>query len=356
MTTLHIFSNRHIKTQVPAIKSGDFIYLQNSLSRKRWSLLFGYNNINENALGVTYVTQQEFFEMKETKDNMTYKFDAIEGNPPFSKNNKGKGGTSIYQDFAIKAMKLATVVTFVTPGTFENGDKFAKMREAMDDKGVQEITPISLDTFKDANIVRPCYWTVGVGNKKVHDFFTTPAKELFRKITDNTESFIIRSGRGDVSTSGVDTISLTQTKSHPHVYVDRVRKTGPLHVYCDDTINMGLSSPMLVFAQRGGMTPKIFFEKTASSYSQNVMAIQVKNETEFNHLRTLFQTNIYKFMLLQLSGGKTTTKAGFPAAFTKGKIEKLPALDLSIKWNDSMLKDKFDLSDAEMNIIKDEIS
>jgi hypothetical protein len=40
MTTLHAFSNRHIKNEVKNIKNGDWVYLENSLSKKRWSLFF----------------------------------------------------------------------------------------------------------------------------------------------------------------------------------------------------------------------------------------------------------------------------------------------------------------------------
>lgn len=356
LPTLHTFSNRHIMKQVKNIKSGDYIFLENQFSKKRWSLMFKYNNINEADLNITYITNEEYFNLQEPQDDEDFMFDAVVGNPPFSKNNKGKGGTSIYQEFSVKAMKLAPTVAFVTPGSFENGDKFKEMRDMMDANGVQEITPIPLETFGNANIVRPCYWVVGNGDKTVNDFFTTPVKELFKKITENTKSYTVQSGRGDVSTSGTENLSFEKTETHPHVYVDRVKKEGPMHVYCNSKINMGIDSPLMVFAQRGGLSPKMFYEDTATSYSQNVIGIRVKNKTEFDNLKTLMETDIYKFMLLQLSGGKVTTKAGFPGAFTKGKIENLPALDLNVVWTDTMLEQKFNITTEEMDIIKEEIS
>jgi hypothetical protein len=82
MTTLHIFSNRHIDAEVTNIKKGDWIYLENSLSRKRWSLFFKYINIDENTLNVTYVTQEEYFKLKGTKDNMKYPFDTSKSLAP----------------------------------------------------------------------------------------------------------------------------------------------------------------------------------------------------------------------------------------------------------------------------------
>ena len=353
MTTLHVFSNRHIKNEAKNIQPGDYVFLENQLSRKRWSLMFKYFGINEDDMNITYLTEKEYFNLPEGNKFM---FDAVVGNPPFSKNNKGKGGTSIYQEFSVKAMKLAPTVAFVTPGSFEDGDKFEEMRNMMDEKGVKEITSIPLETFGNANIVRPCYWIVGNGNKTVNDFFTTPVKELFKKLTEGTDSFIVQSGRGDVSTSGTENLSFEQTDTHPHVYVDRVKKEGPMHVYCNDKINMGLTSSLMVFAQRGGLEPKMFYENTATSYSQNVIGIQIKDETEFDNLKTLMQTNVYKFMLLQLSGGKVTTKAGFPGAFTKGKIEKLPALDLKVSWTDNMLQKKLNITNEEMKIIEEELS
>lgn len=356
MTTLHVYSNRHIKNQVKSVAKGDWVYLENGMSRKRWSRYFSVNNINEDVLNITYITHEEFFELKTDNNNKKYMFDVGLGNPPYSKNNKGKGGTSVYQEHAVKAMELCETVNFTTPGAFDEGPKFEKMRNMMNKRGLINIDFIPVDTY-DANVFRPCKWLVGPsGDKTVEEFFSTPEKELFNKIIDGTESFVSKSGKGDVSTSGTENISIEQTFTHSNVYVDRVKKDGPVHVYCNEKINMKIESPLMVFAQRGGLEPKMFYEDTATSYSQNVIAIQVKNKNEYDNLEILLKTNVYKFLLLQLSGGKTTTKAGFPSAFTKGKIDKLPKLDLSIVWTDEMLKDEFNLNENDMSFILDQIS
>jgi len=136
MTTLHVFSNRHISAEVNNIKKGDWIYLENSLSKKRWTLFFKYNNIDETKLGVTYLTQAEFFKLKGTTNNMKYPFDVVVGNPPFNDDQNQKANTGNYVsaskklhlEFINKSLELAKQVVMVAPvrGWFvgKNKDKY----------------------------------------------------------------------------------------------------------------------------------------------------------------------------------------------------------------------------------------
>lgn len=136
MTTLHVFSNRHIKTEVTNIKKGDWIYLENSLSKKRWLLFFKYNRIDETKLGVTYITQDELFKLKGTTNNMKYPFDVVVGNPPFNDDQNQKANTGNYVsaskklhlEFINKSLELAKQVVMVAPvrGWFvgKNKDKY----------------------------------------------------------------------------------------------------------------------------------------------------------------------------------------------------------------------------------------
>jgi hypothetical protein len=123
MTTLHVFSNWHIGAEASNIKTGDWIYLENLLSKKRWSLFFKYYNIDESKLNITYVTQEEYFKLKGTKDNMKYPFDQVVGNPPFNDDQNLKANIGNYVsaskklhlEFINKSLELAPAVTMVAP-------------------------------------------------------------------------------------------------------------------------------------------------------------------------------------------------------------------------------------------------
>lgn len=116
MTTLHVFSNRHIKNQVHTIEKGDWVFLENALSRKRWSLMFKYHNIDEDKLDITYITREEYFKLNQ-------KIDVIVGNPPFNDDQNQKANTGNYVsaskklhiDFIDKALEIANKVTMVAP-------------------------------------------------------------------------------------------------------------------------------------------------------------------------------------------------------------------------------------------------
>ena len=137
MTKLHVYSNRHIKDQVNNIKSGDWIYLENGMSRKRWSRYFSVNNINEDSLNITYITQKEYFDL----NSSIHKFQIV-GNPPFNDDQNKKANTGNYVsaskklhlEFIDKALTLSDNVVMVAPvrGWWigKNKDKnFKKYRE-----------------------------------------------------------------------------------------------------------------------------------------------------------------------------------------------------------------------------------
>jgi hypothetical protein len=130
MTNLQLFSNRHIGNQVTNIKKGDWVYLENSLSKKRWSLYFDYINIDETALDLTYVTQEQFFELRGTD----MKFDNIIGNAPYQMVTDGNSNP-IWDRFVKKAdelLKEGGYLTMVHPAGWRNVDgRFSYIRDML---------------------------------------------------------------------------------------------------------------------------------------------------------------------------------------------------------------------------------
>ena len=309
----------------------------------------GFSKLWENA-GIEYINKP----IEEMKD---MKFDLCVGNPPFSEGNTGKGGTSIYQNFVEWALKNCKEVMMITPGSFMTGNakKFKDMRESLNAKGLSCIEDIPLDVFSGASIVNPKYWVANGGTKKVEDFYTKE-KKLFDKIIDNNIDkgpFECYNGRPAVSTSNFVNISKTKTPTHQFKFIDRVLKDGPVEVYCDKKLTMPVDKYLTVFAQRGGMSPKMFLyhNKETFGFSINVMGISIKNETQHNNLVKLFSTNVFKFMLDVITEGATRTRKGMPAGFTKQKLETLPALDLDVSWTDAKVNKALKLSDDDIEVI-----
>jgi hypothetical protein len=130
MTTLHIYSNRHIGEQVSNIKKGDWIYLENSLSKNRWLLFFKYKNIDESNLDVTYITQDQLFELR----GSDMKFDSIVGNPPYQMVTNGNSNP-IWHNFVIKSFELLKdggYLSMVHPAGWRNvSGKFTNVRDLL---------------------------------------------------------------------------------------------------------------------------------------------------------------------------------------------------------------------------------
>lgn len=319
----------------------------------------GFSKLWKNA-GIEYINKP----LEEIND---MKFDLCVGNPPFSEGNTGKGGTSIYQNFAEWALKNSDKVMMITPGSFMTGSKFESMRNELDKKGISNIEKIPLDTFSGASIVDPVFWVADGGLKKVKDFLSNDIK-LFNKIVNNhfesnyesddkeLKVFDIKGGKGNVSTSDTENLSESKTSFHTFKYIDRVLKDGPVIVYCTESLKTNPGKYLTVFAQRGGMNPKMFLSKNVDGYSQNVIAISVKNEEQHNNLVKLFTTSTYKFMLNVLCGGNTRTRKGMPGAFTSGKIRSLPALDLDVSWTDTKVNEALKLSDEDIKFINEYVA
>ena len=110
MKQLHDYSNRHIGNIVGQIKKGDWIVLENRLSKNRWKLYFKYNGIDENKLNVKYITKKEKNKLQGTKDKKKFPFSVVLANSNYS-----EGDNLIYPPDFEKNLQLAPLVVQVMP-------------------------------------------------------------------------------------------------------------------------------------------------------------------------------------------------------------------------------------------------
>jgi len=153
MSTLRIYSNRHIKNEFQNVEKNDRIYLENKLSRKRWAIYFRDNDIDESKLNLTYITHEEFFELKNKQ------FDCIVGNPPYQDNSiKANQQNKIYNQFSKKALELLSptgTLGFTTPVAVANLSKRFALTEIA---GIKEI---DFSADNDFNVgTKICSWIV----------------------------------------------------------------------------------------------------------------------------------------------------------------------------------------------------
>lgn len=148
MTTLHVFSNRHIKNEVHNIKKGDIIFLEDSLSEKRWSLYFKFNDIDENKLGLVYT------EWLEDKKMFDFSKVIVKGNPPY--NDGSEARNPIYQKFLEKLAKgQPKSVIFVIPTNWFSQDHNALgklVRQCLAQLGLYKIQLNPVDLFENATV------------------------------------------------------------------------------------------------------------------------------------------------------------------------------------------------------------
>jgi len=148
MTTLHVFSNRHIKNEAPNIKKGDIIFLENSLSAKRWSLYFEFNNVDENKLELMYINSLE------DKKMFDFSKTIVKGNPPY--NDGSEGRNPIYQNFLQQlAKRRPKSVVFIIPTNWFSQDHnaFGKLvRQCLTQLGLYKIQLNPVDLFENATV------------------------------------------------------------------------------------------------------------------------------------------------------------------------------------------------------------
>ena len=129
MTTLHVYSNRHIEDQTKSITKGDWIYLDNSLSLDLWRWWFIDNSIDEDALNITYIAHKEFWDLSLNEND---KFDNVVGNQPYQFKKPGQEkSTVIWHLFIPKVfddlVKKNGTVSLTNPPQWRNPDGETKI-------------------------------------------------------------------------------------------------------------------------------------------------------------------------------------------------------------------------------------
>jgi len=156
MSTLHVYSNRHIKDQVANIKKGDCVYLENSLSKNRWSLYFKHSNINEIGLDITYVTPNEKYNkflFLENGETMEKQFDIVTINPPYQ--DPRNPTTKLWNRFVelgFKHLKDGGKICSVTPSVWmkrPNGQACSRLVENIMSNYQLESADCTATTFFD---------------------------------------------------------------------------------------------------------------------------------------------------------------------------------------------------------------
>ncbi len=195
MSTLHVYSNRHIKDKVTNIKKGGWIYLENSLSKKRWSLYFKYNGINEKKLKLTYVTHDEYFKLNTGKGmKKKIRFDCICLNAPYDKGDQEGGQNKIYNQINKKALELLSddgVLVSISPTSVL---KRSKRFSLVGQQGLKEVDFTANDDFDVG--VKICQWTVDktyIGDVTVNDSAgtsTQPNQEVIYDYSTVDKDFV----------------------------------------------------------------------------------------------------------------------------------------------------------------------
>ena len=143
MKQLHDYSNRHIGNIVCQIKKGDWIVLQDRLSKNRWKLYFEYNDINENKLNIKYITKKEKNELQGTKDKKKFPFDVVLANSNYS-----EGDNLIYPPDFEKNLQLAPVVKQVMPYDIDSQQVRLKAHNERVKKHMIEVSDNVTEQFK----------------------------------------------------------------------------------------------------------------------------------------------------------------------------------------------------------------
>ena len=330
MTTLYVYSNRHIKDQVKNIKMDAWIYLQNGLSRKVWSLYFRYNNINEDALNITYITQEELMNLSGVR------FDECLMNPPY------KGQSMLHQRFfnlGVELVKDGGHVVCLQPATVyfnkkDSTDKHSqKMRDNLNNYDVvTEIVNSSI--FKNA--------------KNRNDISITRLTK--NKSQPEIKSISYRSGTvyKNVRLEDINRTELEPSlyRSIAEKYKNLVAKNGCIYDITSKEKSNAKAKLASMRGNGGGDDWYTFIPANKKYWTtdneKGIWGVATASHNEAMNVYDYFTTNFARF-------GLSTYK--FSADMHGGAMNGVPIVDFSKTYTDNELYDMINLTQDERTVI-----
>jgi hypothetical protein len=337
MTTLRVYANRHIKDQVNAVQNGDTIVLANSLSKKRWSKFFKYNNIN---LDLTYITQEEFFKLKSVK------FKNIVGNPPYQDNSiEDNQQNKIYNQFAKKALELVSetgTVSFVTPVAVTNLSKRFSLTK------IHGIKEIDFTADKHFNVgAKICSWIVDKtyqGDIKVisdtgisyfkfgESIFDPSVSDIeFVKIAQKLQNIPISSRAFKQNNHGP---AYSKIKTKEHIYPTYKVKDDELILSAYSKRQPWYYGKRKLSISRSKSFREDIIQVSNLDFETQYVTIEIENDEQIDNIKSFLFSDYFK---THMDNWKKLYNTGFNDA-----LKYVPPFDKNKKWTSDKVKELFE--------------
>jgi hypothetical protein len=289
MRTLHLYSNYHIKHQVGNIRKGDWILLEDELSRKRWSAFFRYNKINEADLNLTFITKDEFFNLS----NLTFN---IVGNPPYnsddtSRNDKAHRGQgdNLAKKFVLKSFELLGddgKMVIVMP--YGHRTYSPRLAETYRKNGLYKIDDVRHE-FKQV-ATNPCAFYFD--KSKVVDVVEDNYKQHTRQIPERNIGQIFRNQPGRLNREDYEA-ELTEEGKYRIVVTTGIQKYTNDKTIVDRMNDKTRGSWRVVMncTTQKGKWGKMLVEGPDSVLSKSVHCLVCQSEEEANKLKAHLETD-----------------------------------------------------------------
>ena len=362
MSTLHVYSNRHIKDQVVNIKKGDWVYLENSLSAKRWSLYFKYNDINEEKLKLIYITHKDFFS-EDFINKMKVKINRIVGNVPYQDKEGNENSTNsadLYVDFVYHAFGLdVDEISYIIPSDW-TGPNTSNFKKYMFNKGLEILTFLPDGTFNAH--VNTCFFTYNKnykGNCKVIDLNNierninlthelmlsdTHAETDFIKKFPLNKKMSYRWLRGSINKNQI----VSSTKG-----VELIKNVGKLNEKLEDIVtidplleNTGYGIKKVVLPNMGTDSEKLGAIKTAKDDhvgGHSVVFLTLDSDETHESIISYLNSNIIKALIKSIKSSTPNSKSVF---------SYIPDLKFNKIYTEKEIANIFNLSDSDLKYVE----